>query len=240
MIKHKTKLFLIISLLLNIILLFSIYISTTTKNSPDSIVVLKEFSSLTESEKQKIKKANDNLVVNDNNYLFLGDSITFKYDLEKYYGNMPVVNSGVNGNRTEDIMRDIKKRVYDYNPSKIFILIGTNQLVDQTNEEIFEGIIALTKKIHKNRKHAQIYVESIYPINGNIDNKHTKIRDNNRIRKINKMLQNEFINSYVKYIDVYSELADEEGNLKEEYTYDALHLTDEGYQVVTKVLKKYM
>ena len=46
--------------------------------------------------------------------------------------------------------------------------------------------------------------------------------------------------SFIKYIDLYSELSDDEGNLKKEYSDDALHLNDEGYKVVTSVLKNYL
>ena len=236
--KKKLQLVLILSLLFNIILLFIIYSSPKHQES-NNVVVLKDFKSLSENDKKNIGNINNN-IVNDNNYLFLGDSITYKYDLDKFFPDMPVINSGVNSNKTIDIMNDIKKRVYDYNPSKIFLLIGTNQLVNQTDEEIFDEIVELTETIHENRKYAHIYVESIYPVNGNIDNKHTKIRKNKRIRKINEMLEDYSKNSCIDYIDIYSKLADDEGNLKEEYTYDALHLTDEGYQVVTDILKEYM
>lgn len=237
--RKKLQLFLIISLLLNISLLFLIFVISSRKEISD-VVVLKDFRSLSERDKENLKKTTNDLIVNDDNYLFLGDSITYKYDLDKYYPDMPVVNSGVNGNKTSDIMDDLKKRVYDYNPSKIFILIGTNQLKDQSNEEIFYEIVELTKIIHEERKYAHIYVESIYPVNENVDNQHTRIRKNSRIRKINRLLKDYFYDSYVDYIDIYSKLADDDGNLKEEYTVDALHLSDEGYEVVTDILKDYM
>ena len=44
----------------------------------------------------------------------------------------------------------------------------------------------------------------------------------------------------INYIDVYSELADEDGNLKLEYTKEGLHLSQEGYSVVSNILKKYI
>ena len=41
-------------------------------------------------------------------------------------------------------------------------------------------------------------------------------------------------------MDVYDLLADGEGNLKEEYSYDGLHLSDEGYKVITKEVMKVL
>ncbi|MEE3343274.1 MAG: GDSL-type esterase/lipase family protein [Bacilli bacterium] len=232
-------LLLIVSMIFNGLLLFLVY-DKPNNNKNEHVMILRDFQSMNFSDRDSLKKVSDNYIVNDNNYLFLGDSITFRYDLKKYYKDLPVVNSGIDGDKVCDIMDNIKKRVYDYNPSKIFLLIGTNQLKNQNDEEIFEDIINLVDEIHEHRKYTNIYVESIYPVNENINNRHTKIRKNSRIRNINSMLKDYYSNSFVKYIDLYSELSDEDGNLKKEYSDDALHLNDEGYKVVTNVLKNYL
>ena len=232
-------LFLIIYIKINVLLLFLVY-NKSNNNNNKQVMILRDFQSMNFSDRDILEEVSDNYIINDNNYLFLGDSITFRYDLKKYYRDLPTVNSGVDGDKACDIMDNIKKRVYDYNPSKIFLLIGTNQLKTQNDEEIFEDIVNLVDEIHEHRKYTNIYVESIYPVNENIDNRHTKIRKNSRIRNINNMLKDYYSDSYVKYIDLYSELSDDDGNLKKEYSDDALHLNDEGYKVVTRVLRKYL
>ena len=70
-----------------------------------------------------------------NNIVFLGDSITQGYNLSNYFNNYPVINSGISGNTTRDVLNDMYGRVYQYNPSKVVILIGTN--------DIFNGISKL-------------------------------------------------------------------------------------------------
>ena len=40
------------------------------------------------------------------------------------------------------------------------------------------------------------------------------------------------------YIDVASTLKDENGELNKEYTYDGLHMSLRGYEVITEVLRK--
>ena len=45
------------------------------------------------------------------------------------------------------------------------------------------------------------------------------------------------------YIDMFSLLVDsssDEVKIKDEYTKDGLHLSDKGYEVVTKEIKKYL
>ena len=44
----------------------------------------------------------------------------------------------------------------------------------------------------------------------------------------------------IEYVDTYSILIDEFGNLKEEYTDDGLHINDVGYEVITDFLKPYV
>ena len=180
------------------------------------------------------------------NIVFLGDSITEGYDLEKFYGNtFFIVNSGQSGNKTIDILNDMENRVYRYNPSKIIILIGTNDLESKIEiNEIVANIKEIVKKIRKNRSNAKIYIESIYPINNTdidkIDHDMVGVKSNEDIKKINNKLQKYCEKSNLTYIDIFSQLLDEDGNLNEIYTKDGLHLSDEGYKVVTENLKMYI
>lgn len=196
------------------------------------------------SREKVITKTVEKKVVADN-YLFLGDSITDFYDLDKYYEDLPVVNSGINGNRTTDILNDMKDRVYRYNPSKVFLLIGTNDIIDgKGNDEIIDNIKKIIELIKKNRPYAEIYLESIYPVNKTDNDKISlsmvSSRDNDQIIEINKKLKKYCNEKKITYIDLYSKLVDDEGNLKLDYTKEGLHLSDDGYKVVTEEISKYI
>lgn len=196
------------------------------------------------SREKVITKTVEKKVVDDN-YLFLGDSITDFYDLDKYYEDLPVVNSGINGNRTTDILNDMKNRVYRYNPSKVFLLIGTNDIIDgKENDEIINNIKKIIELIKKNRPYAEIYLESIYPVNKTDNDKISlsmvSSRDNDQITEINKKLKQYCDDKKITYIDLYSKLVDDEGNLKLDYTKEGLHLSDDGYKVVTEEISKYI
>ena len=182
---------------------------------------------------------------NYTNYLFLGDSITDFYDLDKYFNDYKVVNSGISGNQTSDIYKDIKKRAYVYNPSTIFLLIGTNDLEhDVSNEDIIKNIKNIIKSLNENLPNAKVYLESIYPINNEKDSKinHSCVgkRKNKDIVLINSELKKYCNDKNCTYLDMYSLLEDKDGNLKLEYTKEGLHMSDKGYEVITKELKKYM
>lgn len=182
----------------------------------------------------------------DDNYVFLGDSITDWYDLDKYFEGLPVVNSGVSGYSTSNILNNMNKMVYQYNPSKVFILIGINDLELKVDDDVVvNNIRKIVQGIKKNRRYAKIYVESIYPINNSEDDKIEGSiingnRKNSDIIDINNKLVKLTKEEGATYIDLHKELVDDNGLLKIEYTVDGLHLSSEGYEKVTEVLRKYI
>ena len=191
-------------------------------------------------EKIVTKEVEKEVQVVPDNYLFLGDSLTDYFDLESYFPNQPVVNSGIAGNTTDQILASMKTRVYDYNPSKIFLLIGTNDLRDgKPQEAVVQNIEKIIEEIQINRKQAEIFVESLYPVNASVSSA-VGIRSNETIQNINAQLQEYCNEKDLTYIDLYAKLQDEQGNLQTQYTVDGLHLNDAGYQVVAKVLQEYL
>lgn len=208
--------------------------------------VTKDFH-LSQKEKSTDTVDKKNQDYSEENYVFLGDSITDFYPLDTYYENMPVVNSGVSGNTTEDILRDMRNRVYQYNPTKVYVLIGTNDISDErlSEDEIANNIIKICDLIRQNRPSTEIYIESIYPVNRNTENDLVDIRmvssrKNSEIEKINQKVKEQAEEKNYHYLDIYSKLIDEENNLKLEYTVDGLHISDKGYEVITQEIKKTM
>lgn len=191
-------------------------------------------------EKIVTKKVEKEVQVVPDNYLFLGDSLTDYFDLETYFPGQPVVNSGIASNTTDQILASMKTRVYDYNPSKIFLLIGTNDLRDgKSQEAVVQNVEKIIEEIQTNRKQAEIFVESLYPVNGSVSSA-VGVRSNEAIQNINAQLEKYCKKKNLTYIDMYSKLQDEQGNLQTQYTVDGLHLNDEGYQIVAGVLQEYM
>lgn len=228
----KYLVILAISIILNSALLLMI------NNRNNSIDDLKNKR---EEEKQTYEKELETIKDGYTNYLFLGDSITEYYDLDKYFPNLPVVNSGIISNTTEDILNDMKNRVYNYNPSKVFILIGTNDLRDDRSvDEIVNNIKKIIEEIKENRKETEIYLESIYPVNEKVNKKGVEGRKNADIKEINNQLEKYAKKENITYINIYNKLVDDEGLLNEDYTTDGLHINEDGYKIITKELEKYL
>ena len=206
----------------------------------------KDENEIKKREEEILKEKRNKMNFKGENIVFFGDSITDYYDLEKYYGKLPVVNSGIAGNQTKDLLNDIEDRVIRYNPTKVFILVGTNDIAftDLSNEEIADKIIEIGKYIKNERKNAKIYIEAIYPISkedANIINPiMVDVRDNGRIKDINKMVKEMCKEEGFTYIDMYNLLVNDKDNLTLEYTVDGLHVNDKGYEIITETIKKYI
>lgn len=182
-------------------------------------------------------------VINDKEeVLFVGDSITDGYDLKKYYNyeNKIIINSGVGGYRTTNIINRFRNLVDQYNPNKLFLMIGTNDIgAGMSKDEIVNNIKKIIFMIREKDPNIKIYLETIYPINKD-KRKEDKRRNNKFISEINKELKKYCESNDVEFIDIYSYLVDENDTLKSEYTEDGLHLNDLGYEMVTSILKPYV
>lgn len=230
---YKSKFIIALIGIINIVLLV-ILITKTTAPTKTTII-------------DNSNKCTQNTEIGKNeNFVFLGDSITDWYPFDDLYEeNVPIVNSGRAGYLTKDLKDKLNEFVYVYNPTKVFILIGTNDLNSDTpNDVTVNNIKEIIEEIKKNRPKTEIYLQSIYPINKTNNEKIVKktvgIRTNEVIRKVNKELEKYCEENDITYIDMYSELTDENGNLDIKYTKDGLHLSTLGYLKVTNKIMTYI
>ena len=196
---------------------------------------------------QEIIKINSRLerleryTYNKESIVFLGDSITSRCDLDKYFPNYNVYNSGIAGNMTKDILENMENRIFAYNPTKVFILIGTNDLVYSglDNDGIKNNIEEIINKIYEKNSNTKIYLESIYPVNNSLNKEIVETRTNDNIKDLNNKIE-KICNNKCTYINMYDNLTDKNGNMKRIYTVDGLHLNKIGYKVITNKLIKYL
>lgn len=177
----------------------------------------------------------------DANNVFLGDSLTDYFDLDAAFPDYSVVNSGVAGNTTDNVLADLNNRVTIYNPSQVFVWLGTNDLRDgKTPQQTIESLQEIIDQIQTERSLAKITLISLIPVNAQVNPATVGLRSNDHIQEVNQGLQEIAKEQELDYIDLFSELKDEQGNLKSEYTVDGLHLSDAGYQVVLGIIEPYL
>ena len=132
--------------------------------------------------------------------------------------------------------------VYKYNPTSVYLLIGTNDIrkndSKEKQDETIKNIKEITTKIKKNRSKTKIYIESIYPINRNMKLDMVQSRHNEDIQYMNRELEKYAKENDMIYLNMYDKLTDGDGNFSEKYTDDGLHPNDLGYAKISQILVK--
>lgn len=177
--------------------------------------------------------------------VFLGDSITAGFPVEEFFKEHYVINRGINGDTISGLLGRLEKGLFALKPSKIFILIGTNDLGEgQIPDQILSQYDVLLKKISEGLPETTIYVEAVLPTHPKIKALGAKLmvknRPNSDIRQINKALPAICEKYSCTFIDTVPGMSDDSGKLKLEFTQEGLHLTTDGYRALTSVIQPYI
>ncbi|MCT4544011.1 MAG: GDSL-type esterase/lipase family protein [Vallitalea sp.] len=177
--------------------------------------------------------------------VFLGDSLTEHFITSEFFPEHYVINRGISGDTTDGVLNRLQESVYNVKPEKVFLLIGTNDLGNKKEREyIINNIDRIIINIKEKLPQTKIYLQSLYPIRKEGQNKIRKavvgVRNNEQINSINQNLISLSKKRDITYIDINSLLQDEDGELKYKYTLEGLHISPLGYEVVAKGLYKYL
>lgn len=205
----------------------------------------KNYSQITEySREMATKKSNYSLLNKkyalENQTILLGDSITDFFNwYELFYDyskstDQAVYNRGISGDTTDRLLERLEDNVLSIKPKNIVLLIGTNDIGRGLPLSMSLNNVEQIIKTSKDRcPDVNFILEAVYPINENMRDRFEK-RSNNKINEMNK----EYIKLCKKYdcvwVDFTDNLKDENGNLKEEFTYDGLHINALAYEIVTE------
>jgi len=181
----------------------------------------------------------NNLASPINSIYFLGDSFTDNCEWNELLSNPKIKNRGINGDTTEGVLNRLTQ-ITQSKPQKIFIMIGINDLLNniETNKILdnYQKIITIIKKDSPTTK---IYIESILPMNFELDKAKRNVNNQN-ILDFNNNLNKLANNSDIFYIDLYSAFLDSSGQLNQKYTLDGIHLNGQGYLIWKNQLANYL
>lgn len=171
--------------------------------------------------------------------VFVGDSITQNYPVHEFYPGLPVYNRGIGGDTTVGLLHRLDESIFDLSPAIVVLLIGTNDLalLDTTPDAIVERIRTIVEMIHNKSPDTKIMVQSIYPVHQGphpqISSMSVGVRNNRDIQTCNHLLSQL---PGITYVDMFSHLVDGNGQIHLAYTTEGLHISSEGYQVITNYL----
>ena len=160
-----------------------------------------------------------------------------------------IYNRGVRATTTADLLAHMDTLIFDLQPSKIFINIGSNDIGFNVPEETFiSNYTKILEQIKTKLPQTKVYAMAFYPVNtthnfGEEEDEHGHLyehRSNDLLQAASKKVQAIVEKAGDTFINVNAGLADVDGNLKPEYTFDGAHMLPNGYQVVFNNMKPYL
>ena len=168
--------------------------------------------------------------------VFLGDSITDGNEWREMIGLSCVTNRGISGDTAWGIRARIQE-VVTGQPSKIFIMVGTNDLAHgQTVGEVHDKISEIVRVIQQQTPAAEVYLQNVLPVADRDD----RNRHNERILALNQCLADLAEDRDITWVDVASVMRDADGQLQTSLSDDGLHPNGKGYYLWYSVIRKHL
>jgi lysophospholipase L1-like esterase len=170
--------------------------------------------------------------------IMLGNSITEGANWKVLLNDTTIINRGISGDVTFGVLNRIAD-ITERKPSKLFVLIGINDLSRNTPDEIIvENIFKMVSKVKSGSPSTVIYVQSILPTNETFKNLHKNyVAKGGHITAINDKLKKNEKKLPYQYVDLYTNFLDGNGRMDARYSSDGLHLNPAGYEHWVEVLK---
>lgn len=157
--------------------------------------------------------------------VFLGNSITAQCDWAELFQNSKIKNRGIPGDTTQGIL-DRVGAILSAVPSKLFLMIGVNDLLFHPPEEVVDNYRKIVSKVLSESPETQLYLYSILPVNPDIRNIPVRNED---IDFINEKIKKIAIDNQLIYIDLNSKFKNKDGLLFANYSSDGVHLNGDAY-----------
>jgi lysophospholipase L1-like esterase len=168
--------------------------------------------------------------------LFLGDSLTEKWDTEiwqKHFASLGALNAGVNGDRTEHLLWRLKHGNLDGPAPKVAVLlIGTNDIGrNRPPEVIAEGVRTILEVLRSRLPAARVLLLGVLPRSESSASPRRQ-----QVREVNQLIRGCADGEQIIYADLGKSLLDPRGRLTSEVSPDGVHLSERGYALLATTL----
>ena len=121
---------------------------------------------------------------------------------------------------------------------RIYVMLGVNELGWKGTQLFFDHYGAVIDRLKTDHPEAEIFLQSILPVGTKQEEKNNYV-NNPRIREYNEVIFALAEQKHCFYLDVASAVTDENGRLRDGWTYDGVHLYIKGSQVWLDYLKTH-
>jgi lysophospholipase L1-like esterase len=170
--------------------------------------------------------------------LFIGDSLTEWFPLERYYPGVRIINEGIAGDTTYGVLERLDM-LAEIDADRIFLMIGINDVFNGFGQDdIIENQELIIEQILTHVNGTELIVQALLPVSESmlgLPPGHL----NSSIRHINRELRAHCKARGLTFLDLYPAFL-EDGEMKREYTTDGGHLSPAGYALWAAKLKPYL
>lgn len=189
-----------------------------------------------------------NQYVKKGQIVFVGSSLMEQFPIYEFLldFDLPyrIYNRGIGGYTTTEMLDLMDVCIYDLEPKAVFINIGTNDLNDPecSISELMNRYEKIINGICTNLPDTKIYMMAYYPVNPKVySNPYMKevfrSRTNEKIYRANGEMEKLAEKYNAVYLDLNDAVMDAEGNLKQEFTVEGMHMYANGYKVILDKLR---
>jgi len=169
--------------------------------------------------------------------VFLGNSITAGTDWNELLQLPTARNRGISGDITYGVLERLDD-VISGKPSKVFILIGINDISKNIPDDIIlNNYTRIVDRIQTGSPTTKIYFQTLLPVNSSFDKFKNHYGKDEHILYVNEGIRKLTKEKKIQLIDLYPHFLDSDNHLKASLTHDGLHLRIKGYEVWAKILK---
>ena len=183
----------------------------------------------------------------DSKLILVGDSITHGWGgvpepgpqwkgtaprlYDDCFGKWKPINMGFGWDQTGHVLWRLQNGALDgLSPRVAVVLIGTNNTMHHTSEQIAGGIVAVVDDLQRRLPQTHVLLLSILPRDKTVTENRRK---NDRANQLVSALDGR---DGVTYLDMTAAFTHADGRLRTELFPDDLHLNEEGYEVWAKTM----
>lgn len=188
-----------------------------------------------ESEIRSFEKQDSIKLPSEGANLFVGSSsIRFWKTLQQDFPDNQVINRGFGGSNLVELAFLSERIITKYNPSKIFIYAGENDINDGVlAEEVLERLKIVVEKIRQKSNAAIVFI-SIKPSVARASQIKVQNKANKLIRRYMRKIENG------EFVSIVKEMQIKKAPNESLFVKDMLHMNALGYQIWTKKIKNYL
>lgn len=167
--------------------------------------------------------------------VFFGASLTSDGKWQDYFDTIKVCNLGKSGDKLESMLWRVSQ-ITAVHPQKIFLAMEQNNMHSSSVEEIEKAYIILLDSILLSNPQAELYLESLTPLN---KIQFQRVCDNRKISEVNKVIERIANKRGLVFINLYN-LFEKDGQLPMSISTDGQHLKPEAYHRWADALRQYI